>query len=260
MAMWVRLLLGAVLACSVAASGAGEDQRAAYATVLERHQQSIVTVSYSVSMDLMGTQQRAQGEVEGVILDSGLILVPSNILNPTDQLKELMAGNEGGFSIPNIKSSEFNIKLPGSDEPLKAEVLTQDRDFGLAWLRLSGSRDLDLKSVDLKRGRDPQVGELAFVLNLVSELYGYAPYVAEVQVQGRIRVPYEAFVTNAMGKMLFDRKGRPLGYAVQRVSGNPNLVGSGGLKVFGVLIPASRLSELTARALRTEEKQRVAGR
>ena len=89
------------------------------------------------------------------------------------------------------------------------------------------------------------MGEQAYVLNLVSELYGYAPYVAEVQVQGRIRVPYEAFVTNAFGKMLFDQKGRPLGYSVQRISGNPNLMGNGGMKVFGVLIPATRLRELT---------------
>lgn len=245
------LILGG--AAVVPATQAGADQRAAYGTVLDQHKQSIVTVSYSVSMDFMGSQQRAQGEVEGVILADGLILVPSNILNPSDQLKELMSGQAD--SIPTIKSSEFNVRLPGSDEPLQAEVLTQDRDFGLAWLRLKGKgRRVDLPSVDLKRGRDPQVGELAFVLNLVSELYGYAPYVAEVQVQGRIRVPYEAFVTNAFGKMLFDRKGRPLGYAVQRVSGNPNLMGSGGLKVFGVLIPSSRLAELTQRALRTEAR------
>lgn len=245
-----------LLCCWLLLAGAAfgaKDERRAYQTILAQHQGSIVTVSYSVSMDFMGSQQRAQGEVEGAILQSGLILVPSNILNPTDQLKELMAGQSEAGSLPNIKSSEFNIRLPGMDEPLPAEVLTQDRDFGLAWLRLKRS-GVKLQSIDLKKGRDPQVGEQAYVLNLVSELYGYAPYVAEVQVQGRIRVPYEAFVTNAFGKMLFDQKGRPLGYSVQRLSGNPNLMGNGGMKIFGVLIPASRLRELTERALGSTEK------
>lgn len=234
----------------MAATTAQADDRRAFRTILQRHAASIVTVSYALSVDFMGGTQRAQGEVEGVVIDAGLILVPSNILNPGDQLREMMASDPGtGSAIPNIKSSEFLVRVPGADEPLHAQVLTQDRDFGLAWLRLVGSGTA-LQPINLGEGRDPEVGEAAFVLNQVSELFAYAPYVARVDVQGRIDVPYAAYVTNAAGKLLFDRRGRPLGYAVQRVGGNPNLVGSGGFKAFGVLIPTSRLRELTERARR----------
>ena len=242
--VWIGLLLAGWTGAALA------DDRRAYRTILDRHAASIVTVSYALSMDFMGSSQRAQGEVEGVVIDGGLILVPSNILNPADQLRELMASDPGaGAAIPNIKSSEFLVRVPGVDEPLHAQVLTQDRDFGLAWLRLDASHAA-LRAIDLADGRDPEVGQAAFVLNQVSELFGYAPFVARVDVQGRIEVPYGAFVTNAAGKLVFDRQGRPLGYSVQRVAGNPNLIGSGGFKAFGVLIPTSRLRELTARAQR----------
>jgi hypothetical protein len=238
-----------LLSCWSALAIAASDQRA-YETILKLHRQSIVTVSYALSMDFMGSSQRAQGEVEGIVIEPGLILVPSNILNPGDQLRELMASDSNAGNIPNIKSSEFLVRLSGADEPLNARVLTQDRDLGLAWLVLDDAAKSP-RGVSLASGRDPKVGETAYVLNQVSELFAYAPFVARVEIQGRIEIPYQAFVTNAAGKMLFDAKGRSLGYSVQRVSGNPSLIASGGFKAFGVLIPNSRLRELTERAVRT---------
>lgn len=232
------------------------DDRRAHQTVLKLHRESIVTVSYAVSVDFMGSTQRAQGEVEGMVLEQGLILVPSNILNPSDQIRELMAGDGGAGSMPNIKSSEFFVRLTGADEPLTARVLTQDRDMGLAWLVLEDPARMP-SGVRLSDGREPRLGETAYVLSQVSELFGHAPFVARVEVQGRIEVPYAAYITNAAGKMLFDARGRALGYAVQRVSGNPSLIGSGGFKAFGVLIPSNRLLELTERALRTTTKHQA---
>lgn len=248
----MRLLLQCVLLCCLPALLWAADERRAYETILKLHRGAIVTVSYAVSVDFMGSSRRAQGEVEGIVVEQGLILVPSNILNPADQIREMMAGDSNAGEVPNIKSSEFFVRLTGADEPLTAKVLTQDRDMGLAWLVLADASKAP-RGVQLRTGRDPVVGETAFVLSQVSELFGYAPSVARVEIQGRIEIPYAAFITNAAGKMLFDRKGKPLGYAVQRVSGNPNLIASGGFKAFGVLIPTSRLRELTERAVRTAQ-------
>lgn len=243
-------LLGLFALCSCAALA---DPKV-YRQLIERRAGAIVTVSFSMSADMMGQQQRMRGEVEGTVLKGGIVLVPSVILNPMDLAREFMAQSEGGESdLPNMSTGEIKIKLPGMDEPMEAEVLTQDRDFGIAWLKLKQTES-SIKGLDLDESARPVIGEAAYALALTPELYGYAPYVLETVVQGEIKVPFPSFMVGTVGKALFNRKGLLIGYSVPKFVGGSMSGITGEAPSFGLLIPAARLRELTARALNRAEK------
>lgn len=219
-----------------------------YQRLLDRYGRTLVTVNYVLSADFAGTLQRAQGEVEGMVIGAdGLVLIPSSVLNPNEQFRGL-ATDEGMGPMPDIQSGEFRVRIPGFDQPLRAKVASQDQDLGVAWLKIE-TPPPDLPYVDLAQATEPRVGAPVFSLNLASEGFDYAPFVIEGRVQGRITVPYRAYVTNQGNKLLFDQRARPVGFAIFRFAGSAG-AGSGGVRVFGVMIPAPRLAELTAQVRR----------
>jgi hypothetical protein len=245
----LKAFLLALLMCSCVLSASAEPRT--YRKLISAQAGAIVTVSFSISADMMGQQQRMSGEIEGTVLDGGLILIPSILLNPADLAREMMSQSETPDSeMPTMSTGELKIKVPGIDEPLEAEVLTQDRDFGLAWLRLKNATDL--KGISLERARDPVVGETLYGLSLSPELYGYAPYVTRAMVQGEVKVPFPAFMIDAAGKILFNAKGQAVGYAVPKFVDNSLGAFNGEGQGFGLLIPAGRLRELTERARRAK--------
>ena len=62
------------------------------------------------------------------------------------------------------------------------------------------------------------------MVGVVAEEFDYAPFVDETRIQGRINVPYQVFISDQPGKMLFSQTGVPLGFAVLRIDGTTNRV------------------------------------
>jgi hypothetical protein len=217
-----------------------------YQKLLQRYGRSVVTVSYVLSFDGAGSDQRAQGETDATLVSAdGLLLLPSAVLNPTDMFQKVYR-SQGDGQVPNMRSSEIKVRLPGSDQPLDAVVVTQDRDLGLAWLRIK-TPPKDLSFVDLSTAVEPKVGQKVFSVGLISEEFDYAPYVEESHVQGRIEVPYKAYVTDLPGAMLFAESGRPVGFAVLRIDGTSNMSAGGNYRMFATMIGGERLKMLQQR-------------
>jgi hypothetical protein len=216
-----------------------------YQRLLASYGRTVVTVSYVLSFDAAGgaADQRAQGETEATLVSrDGLLLVPSAVLNPTDMFQKVYR-NQGDGQVPNMRSSEIKVRLPGSDQPLDATVVTQDRDLGVAWLKIK-SPPKNLPFVDLKTAIDPSVGQRAYVVGVIAEEFDYAPFVDETRIQGSIDVPYKAFISDQPGKMLFANDGTPIGFAVLRIDGTSNMSAGGNYRMFATVVGGARLKEL----------------
>ena len=245
---WLSACIFAAIALSMPhlALAEKDDGPKIYQNLLSRYGKSIVTVSYVLSFDGAGSDQRAQGETDATLVSAdGLLLVPSSVLNPTDMYQKVYR-SQGDGQVPNMRSSEIKVRLPGSDQPLEATVVTQDRDLGLAWLKIK-SPPKSLIFVDLMRAADPKVGQKAYSVGLISEEFDYAPYIQETRVQGEIAVPYKAFVTDQPGTMLFAEDGTPLGFTVLRIDGTSNMSAGGNYRMFATMVGGARLKALHQR-------------
>lgn len=226
-----------------------------YQRLLASYGRTVVTVSYVLSFDAAGgaADQRAQGETEATLVSSdGLLLVPSAVLNPTDMFQKVYR-NQGDGQVPNMRSSEIKVRLPGSDQPLEATVVTQDRDLGVAWLKIK-SPPKNLPFVDLAKAIDPNVGQRAYVVGVIAEEFDYAPFVDETRIQGKIEVPYKAFISDQPGKMLFASNGTPIGFAVLRIDGTSNMSAGGNYRMFATVVGGARLKELDQRVRALSKK------
>lgn len=242
--MRALLLLCMFLSSAVAA----QPEISTYERLLERYGRTVVTVSYVLSFDAGGgaADQRAQGETEATLVSAdGLLILPSAVLNPTDMFQKVYR-NQGDGQVPNMRSSEIKVRLPGSDQPLDAVVVTQDRDLGVAWLKIKTPPG-KLPHVSLSKARDPVIGQKAYVVGVIAEEFDYAPFVDETRIQGRIEVPYKAFISDQPGKMLFSAQGVPLGFAVLRIDGTSNMSAGGNYRMFATVVGGARLKELDER-------------
>ena len=246
-------LLAAVVVLAASDLYAAE---ATYPTLLSRYGRTVVSVNYVLSSDAAGgaADQRIQGETEATLVSAdGLLMVPSSVLNPGDLYQKIYR-NQGEAQPPAWRSSELKVRLPGSDQPLEASVETQDRDLGVAWLRIKNP-PANLSFVDLSKATDPRVGQRAYVVSVVAEEFDYAPYLEETRVQGKIEVPYRAFITDQPGKMLFSTDGTPLGFAVLRIDGAANMSTGGNYRMFATVVGGERLRELQQRVLELARSQ-----
>jgi hypothetical protein len=217
-----------------------------YQQLLSQYGRTVVTVSYVLSYDGAGSDQRAQGETEATLVSAdGLLILPSAVLNPTDMFMKVYQ-SQGDGQVPNMRSSAMKVRLPGSDQPLDAEVVSQDRDLGLAWLKIK-KPPKNLAYVDLANALNPVIGQEAFVVGVISEEFDYAPYIEPTRIQGKIEVPYKAYITDQPGKMLFSASGVPLGFAVLRIDGTANMSAGGNYRMFATMIGGERLKELHLR-------------
>lgn len=217
-----------------------------YEDLLAEHAATMVTVNYVLTADFSGTPQRVQGEIEGMLISAeGLILIPASAIDPSKQYEAVYRDMGVASSIPRISSSAFQATLVGHSGKFEAKIVSRDIDLGIAWLRLT-EPPANLDFVDLSVGGTPRLGQRALVLSLASEQFDFAPYVTEVRVQGRIDVPYPAFVVTWPNKLVFDTDLKPMGFGVLTISGQPGLMSTGGFKSFTVMIPRAKLAELSA--------------
>lgn len=224
-------ILGAALTMT-AASGAEVEKSTARA-IMDRAAPSIVTLSFTIRVKMnFGTEmggaepQEMHNEINGVLLDSGIVVVSATQLSgPGGIFASMMAGQ--GMQMEAVPS-EFLVVLPDGTE-LPAQLRARDSDLDLAFIQITGAipKDAAMQPLDLTNaGPVPDVGDDILLVNRLSRDLNYEPIVLATSVSGVIRKPRTLLVimnaSDAFGSFTaapaYDRAGKLVGLVTFRPS------------------------------------------
>jgi hypothetical protein len=209
----LALALAAGLAPAPALAQAGgaagvQDYRAIYRSLTAKHGAAVVTVKFVMSVTASGKEERIEDRTQALLVSAdGLLLVPDRAV--TMDFKQLIGGGQG--SAPVAKSSEFRVRLAGSEDWLPADLVTRDTQLGLAWLRLRKVAG-PLEFVDLDHGIVAEPGMTFFSLLRTSDEWGGVPVFRSGFVMGETHTPKTLLLVEGVPGMAFSAEGDPMGY------------------------------------------------
>jgi len=233
----------------LAAPARAEFTPEAYRDAIAKHEASLVSIKYVMTMSMFGQEQRQEGSGQGALVGSdGLILVPDRLVNFEIPAMQMGGEGEGAGSGASLRASEFRVMLHGSEEWLPASFVTRAPDLELAWLRLDQAPN-GLKPLDLERTAAPAVGQRFLAISRSSEHFGHAVYAREGRVAGEVRLPRRAFIADSIAGMAVDAEGRLLGFVDLDMGFMRNRGFSMDMGDFMMLLtPADRIAAATRQA------------
>ena len=236
----------AVLMPSLLLAADNEDYTGAYRLLVEQRSSSVVPVKYVISVAAGGQEQRNEDRTQGVLVAAdGLVLVSARAVSfDLGSLNRQMPA-QGGAMVAN--SSDFRVRLPGSDEWRRADLVTRDTELGLAWLRVRDASGLPF--VDFERLSQPAPGRVFYTLLRTSDEWGAVPLVRPGMILGETRVPRRSLLVDGMPGLAFDADGRPMGYVDLDLAAMSRSQGRGlGLDMADMvmhMLPARRVAAAT---------------
>jgi hypothetical protein len=207
----VLLLAGSVAAPVAAAPTPDEfeDYRAIYQDLVKQHAESIVTVKFVMSVTSSGNEQRVEDRTQAAIVGpGGLLLVPDRAVSLDFST---FGGSTPGQTAPVAKSSEFRVRLAGSEDWLPADLVTRDAELGLAWLRLRDA-PANLPFIDLSRGEKAEPGMVFFSMMRTSDDWGAGPVFRSGLILGETRTPTYRLMVDGVPGLAFSHEGKPMGF------------------------------------------------
>ncbi len=209
--MRVALALAVLLLAAPAATLASsdDDYTEAYRRLVDQRSPSVVPVKYVITVAAGGQEQRNEDRTQGVIVGAdGLVLISARAVSfDLGSLNRRSPGAEGAVV---ANSSDFRVRLPGSDEWRTADLVTRDTELGLAWLRVRDASGQPF--VDFERLSQPEPGRVFYTLLRTSDEWGAVPLVRPGMILGETRVPRSSLLVDGMPGLAFDAEGRPMGY------------------------------------------------
>jgi hypothetical protein len=126
--MTALLALAPTLAVAKPADDAFEDYRPIYRDLIAQHAEAVVTVKFVMSVVNSGNEQRIEDRTQAVLVsDDGLMIVPDRAVS----LDFAKFGNTTpGQAAPVAKSSDFRVRLAGTEDWLPADLVTRDAELG----------------------------------------------------------------------------------------------------------------------------------
>jgi hypothetical protein len=230
-----------------------EDYREVYRDLTTQHAQAIVTVKFVMSVTSSGKEERIEDRTQAVLVSAdGLLLVPDRAVS-VDFSAFMPAGSSQGAA-PVAKSSDFRVRLAGSDDWLPADLVTRDSQLNLAWLRIRKA-PAGLQFIDLTTGIKAEPGMVFFSLLRTSDEWGGVPVFRPGLVLGETRTPKTVLMVDGVPGMAFSAEGQPMGYVdidLSRMARSSRQGGSGlGLDVADVALqmtPVAKVAAATAQA------------
>lgn len=213
------LALAALFACACASAAAAQatvkaegadrdDYTDTYRTLVEQRASAVVAVQYVITLSADGQEQRNEDRTQGVLVSAdGLVLISARAVSV--DVGALNPRGEGAGPIV-ANSSDFRVRLPGSDEWRTADLVTRDTGLGLAWLRVRDA--VDQPHVDFDEVAHPAPGRVFYTLLRTSDEWGAVPLVRPGMILGETRVPRTSLLVDGMPGLAFDAEGRPMGF------------------------------------------------
>jgi hypothetical protein len=207
--MTALLALAPALMAAKPADEPFEDYRPIYRDLIAQHAEAVVTVKFVMSVVNSGNEQRIEDRTQAVLVsDDGLMIVPDRAVS----LDFAKFGNTTpGQAAPVAKSSDFRVRLAGTEDWLPADLVTRDAELGLAWLRLRKPAGR-LDYVDLSFGIKPEPGMAFFSLLRTSDEWGGVPVFRPGLVLGETRTPTFRLLVDGVPGLAFSHDGKPMGY------------------------------------------------
>jgi len=199
-----------LLAASAPALAQLDDYRPIYRSLVAQHADAVVTIKFVMSVNSSGKEERIEDRTQGLVVSAdGLLLIPDRAVSV--DFADMMPGGSNDGSAPVAKSSEFRVRLPGSDDWLPADLVTRDSQLGLAWLRLRHPAG-KLGFVDLSDGVRAEPGMVFFSLMRTSDEWGGVPVFRPGRVMGETRTPKTMLLVDGVPGLAFSADGHPMGY------------------------------------------------
>jgi len=185
------------------------DYQGIYRGLVAKQAAAVVSVKFVMSMTASGKEDRVEDRTQGIVVSNdGLILIPDRAVSV--DFAAMMPGGQSG-SAPVAKSSDFRIRLSGSDDWLPADLVTRDSQLGLAWLRLRQA-GRGLGYVDLADGVRAEPGMIFFSLMRTSDEWGGVPVFRPGRIMGETHTPRTVLLVDGVPGLAFSADGRPMGY------------------------------------------------
>lgn len=243
----LALLLGSMPLQAAAADGEFEDYREVFTLLGERHADAVVTVKFVMSVTNSGNEQRVEDRTQAVLVsDDGLLLVPERTIS-----LDFSSFQEGSEGAPVAKSSDFRVRLAGSDEWRPADLVTRDSALGLAWLRLRDPQG-KLPFVDLARGTPAEPGMVFFSVLRTSDEYGGVAVFRPGLVLGETHTPTFRLLVDGVPGLAFSHEGLPMGYVdidlAQMLRSRNTGIGMDMADMVLRMIPVAKVAAATAQA------------
>jgi hypothetical protein len=211
----------------LAHTGDAQDYRAIYRSLTAQHAGAVVTVKFVMSVTASGKEDRIEDRTQALLVSSnGLLLVPDRSVSV--DFRQFMGAAQG--TAPVAKSSEFRVRLAGSEDWLPADLVTRDTQLGLAWLRLRAP-PAGLAFVNLDNGMAAEPGMTFFSLLRTSDEWGGVPVFRPGFIMGETRTPKTLLLVDGVPGMAFAASGQPIGYVdvdlgrIMRARGSNNGLG-----------------------------------
>lgn len=242
----VGLALALALALPATVRANDEDYTDAYRLLVDQRSSSVVPVKYVITVEAGGQEQRNEDRTQGVLVAAdGLVLVSARTVSFDLGSLNRQAPSAGGAMVAN--SSDFRVRLPGSDEWRTADLVTRDTELGLAWLRVRDASGQPF--VDFERLSQPSPGRVFYTLLRTSDEWGAVPLVRPGMILGETRVPRSSLLVDGMPGLAFDAEGRPMGYVDLDLAAMSRSQGRGlGLDMADMvmhMLPARRVAAAT---------------
>ena len=187
-----------------------QDYRSIFKSLTAKHGAAVVTVKFVMSVTTSGKEERLEDHTQALLVSAdGLLLVPDRAVSV--DFRQLLGSSKGQGSAPVAKSSEFRVRLAGSDEWLPADLVTRDTQLGLAWLRLR-KHSPDLGFVNLDDGIRAEPGMTFFSLLRTSDEWGGVPVFRPGFIMGETHTPKTLLLVDGVPGMAFSAEGQPMGY------------------------------------------------
>ena len=222
-----------------------DDYTDTYRTLVDQRSSAVVAVKYVITLSAAGNEQIKEDRTQGVVVSAdGLVLVSSRAVSI--DLSAISGQQAGGASVV-ANSSDFRVRLPGSDEWQVADLVTRDTELGLAWLRVRGASALPF--VDFAAVAQPAPGRVFYTLLRTSDEWGAVPLVRPGMILGETRVPRSSLLVDGMPGLAFDAKGQPMGFVDLDLAAMTRSQGRGfGLDMADMvmhMLPARRVAAAT---------------
>ena len=241
---------GSVLAAeATSANGDRDDYVDTYRLLVDQRAAAVVAVKYVITLSAGGQEQRNEDRTQGVLVSAdGLVLVSARAVSFDVSALAQRGQSPGGPIVAN--SSDFRVRLPGSDEWRTADLVTRDTELGIAWLRVRDAKGQPF--VDFEAVAEPAPGRVFYTLLRTSDEWGAVPLVRPGMILGETRVPRRSLLVDGMPGLAFDAEGRPMGYVDIDLAAMTRSQGRGfGLDMADMvmhMLPARRVAAATRQA------------